>query len=157
MKIAVHCAGLVLIHPSRASIEMHRTMESYQAQSWGSNQQIFNHVVGLMGSTLRVGELNPSQFRDSWLYFEEFEFDPARCCSFVFDSCCPREETVVLHATTGKPKPMGKIYKFKEHLLWAIDDNRFGKIITSRYICIQTVPMPCCVNSVRWAAEFQET
>ncbi len=121
----VHCIGVYFVNPTHASIKLHSKMKHFQGKKIGSNQQIMNHVMySIMYQELRVAELDPLRFYDGFNYFGDFTVSIASCCQFAHDSCCPRRKALVLHSNNLKPKPYAKIYSFKEHLMWDIDDNR---------------------------------
>ena len=124
----VHSAGLYLSNPTRAALQLHSTMLRFQKKKFGSNQQILNHVIkNVMEDKLRIGRFNSLKFMGGRRYFTPSRYDghsKPNCCSFAHDKCCPRSEALILHNDWVLPRRSGKIYYFKEQLMWGVDTNR---------------------------------
>ena len=115
----VHNTGIFLANPTTATINILKDLQNIQTRTLKSNQVIFNELVSTRQG-LRLGNLNATQFQDGYTFFIQHKL----CCSFAFDSCCPRNVSVLLHNNMAFLRS-AKIYRFKEHLMWSLDDNGY--------------------------------
>lgn len=116
----VHNSGHYFANPTAASIELHRKMSERQKFQGKSNQVIMNTVIKeILKDDIKVVRLNTDHFFDAYYYFKK------KCCQFAFDRCCPYKNAVILHNNLDSGMTWMKIYRFKEHLLWQVDTNRY--------------------------------
>ncbi len=115
----VHNTGVFLANPTSGALSILTDLQNIQKRTLKSNQVIFNELVSTRQG-LKLGNLKAKQFHDGYTFFIQHKL----CCSFAFDSCCPRNTSVLLHNNMAFLLS-AKIYRFKEHLMWTLDQNGY--------------------------------
>ena len=119
-----HCSGLYFARATPSTIKLFETLViTEQTPGTASDQTIMRGVMDEM-KDLSVTELNPVQFFDGLRYFKTGIWQLELCCSFANDRCCPHYKPVVVHSNYVYAL-WNKIYRFKEHLMWHLDKDRY--------------------------------
>ncbi len=116
-----HVSGLMLVHATPKSIQIfEETAKQQKGQKLKPDQDILNSVIQHHVSNLTIREFEQSNFSDGRTYFLE-----RKCCQFVTDACCHREDLVILHNNWNGADKWQKIYRFQEQLMWFVNSDRY--------------------------------
>ena len=123
-----HNAGFVYVRPTERGISLYRQMRNLSiVEPTMDHQNQLNKVIIRMKKSRLFNyiRLPNSSFSSGIVYFEEGER--------MFANDNPSSDIVVIHNNWIVSKE-AKIYRFKEHLMWLVDENGYYSKLSAKYL-----------------------
>ncbi|CAD5126328.1 DgyrCDS14478 [Dimorphilus gyrociliatus] len=128
----IYNSGFYLSRPTQASISLHKKMLSGPRRN-SSNQILMNNIARSMtqASEIKIMELTVDKWPYGLLYFNRHPwFSEKNKCN----------KCIIIH-NNRITSSQAKIYRFKEHLMWYVDENGEFFYETKQYLGIAK-----CIN-----------